>query len=59
MTDRGSVGLFGRGRMEVLCAPQDSAAFGLYLEASDARHEATGREIFLLDLRFNLWDNAV
>jgi transposase len=48
LTDFGSVEIFGRGRVEVLCATQDSAAFQLYLEALDARHEATGREIFLV-----------
>jgi transposase len=48
LTDFGSVEIFGRGRVEVLCATQDSAAFRLYLEALDARHAATGREIFLV-----------
>jgi transposase len=48
VTDFGSVEIFGRGRVEVLCATQDSAAFLLYLEALDARHAATGREIFLV-----------
>ena len=48
MTDFGSVELFGRGRVEVLCATQDSAAFLLYLQALDARHAATDREIFLV-----------
>ena len=50
LTDFGSVEIFGRGRVEVLCASQDSAAFRLYLylEALDARHEATGREVFLV-----------
>ena len=48
VTDFGSVELFGRGRVEVLCATQDSAAFLLYLQALDARHAATGREIFLV-----------
>ncbi len=47
LTNFGSVEIFGRGRVEVLCATQDSAAFQLYLEALDARHEATGREVFL------------
>ena len=48
VTDFGSVELFGRGRVEVLCATQDSAAFLLYLQALDARHAATDREIFLV-----------
>jgi transposase len=48
LTTFGSVELFGRGRVEVLCATQDSAAFALYLQALEARHQATGREIFLV-----------
>jgi len=48
LTCFGSVEAFGRGRVEVLCAAQDSAAFLLYLEALDARHVATGRQIFLV-----------
>jgi transposase len=48
LTDFGSVELFGRGRVEVLCAAQDSAAFRLYLQALDARHAATGREVYLV-----------
>ncbi len=48
VTTFGSVEIFGRGRVEVLCATQDSAAFELYLQALEARHEATGREIFLV-----------
>jgi transposase len=47
VTDFGSVEVFGRGRVEVVCATQDSAAFQLYLDALDARHQATGREVFL------------
>jgi transposase len=43
----GSVEVFGRGRVEVVCAGQDSACFGLYLQALDARHAQTGREVFL------------
>jgi transposase len=39
--------LLGRGRVEVLCAAQDSASFVLYLEALEARHEATGKEVLL------------
>jgi transposase len=48
LTAFGSVEIFGRGRVEVLCATQDSAAFRLYLEALEARYQATGREIFLV-----------
>jgi hypothetical protein len=48
LTCFGSVEAFGRGRVEVLCATQDSAAFGRYLEALDGRHAATGRKIFLV-----------
>lgn len=47
LTVFGSVEVFGRGRVEVLCAGQDSACCGLYLEALDARHRATGKELFL------------
>ena len=47
VTTFGSVEVFGRGRVEVVCAGQDSACFQLYLEALDARHEATGREVSL------------
>ena len=47
LTVFGSVELLGRGRVEVLTARQDSAAFARYLAALDARHAATGREIFL------------
>lgn len=48
VTTFGSVDVFGRGRVEVVCAGQDSACFLLYLEALDARHAATGREVFLV-----------
>lgn len=48
LTCFGSVEAFGRGRVEVLCAAQDSAAFLLYLEALEARHRATGRKVFLV-----------
>jgi transposase len=41
------VAVFGRGRVEVLCAGQDSAGFGLYLEALDARHATVGQAIVL------------
>jgi transposase len=48
LTTFGSVEVFGRGRVEVLCADQTSAGFELYLEALDQRHAATGREITLV-----------
>jgi transposase len=48
LTCFGSVDAFGRGRVEVLCATQDSAAFLLYLEALERRYAATGRKIFLV-----------
>lgn len=48
MTAFGSVEAFGRGRVEVVCAAQDSASFLLYLEALDVRHAATGRTIELV-----------
>jgi transposase len=48
LTCFGSVEAFGRGRVEVLCATQDSAAFLVYLEALDVRHAATGRKVFLV-----------
>jgi hypothetical protein len=44
----GSVEVFGRGRVEVVCAGQDSACFGQYLQALDVRHTQTGRELFLV-----------
>ena len=47
LTVFGSTELLGRGRVEVVCAGQDSACFERYLEALDARHAATGREVFL------------
>ena len=47
LTVFGSVEVFGRGRVEVVCAGQDSASFGRYLAALDARHTATGKEMFL------------
>jgi transposase len=47
VTDFGSVEVFGRGRVEVVCAAQDSAAFQLYLDALDQRHLETGRAVFL------------
>lgn len=48
VTAFGSVEVLGRGRVEVVCAGRDSACFLLYLEALDARHHATGREVFLV-----------
>ena len=47
LTVFGSVEAFGRGRVELLTAAQDSGAFARYLAALDARHAETGREIFL------------
>lgn len=47
LTIFGSVEALGRGRVEVVGARQDSAAFERYLAALDARHAATGREIYL------------
>ena len=48
LTVFGSVEVFGRGRVEVVCAGQDSACFGRYLAALDARHTATGKAMFLV-----------
>ena len=48
LTVFGSVEALGRGRIELLTATQDSAAFARYLAALDARHAATGREVFLV-----------
>jgi DDE superfamily endonuclease len=47
LTVFGSVEAFGRGRVDVVGARQDSAAFARYLAALDTRHAATGREISL------------
>jgi transposase len=47
LTVFGSVEAFGRGRVEVVGARQDSAGFARYLAALDARHAATGREVYL------------
>lgn len=44
----GSVEVFGRGRVEVIQARQDSAGFIRYLEALDERHRTTGREVYLV-----------
>ena len=43
----GSVEALGRGRVEVIGVGQDSTCFARYLEALDARHMATGKEVFL------------
>lgn len=48
LTVFGSTEVFGRGRVEVVCAGQDSACFGLYLQALEARHRATGRRVVLV-----------
>jgi hypothetical protein len=48
LTVFGSVEALGRGRIEVLQARQDSAGFGRYLAALDARHDATGRHMILV-----------
>jgi transposase len=47
LTVFGSVEAFGRGRVEVVQARQDSAGFARYLAALDARHAATGRHVIL------------
>ncbi len=44
----GSTEAHGRGRVEVVCAGQDSACFLLYLRALDTRHQTTGKEVFLV-----------
>jgi hypothetical protein len=44
----GSVDATGRGRVEVVEARADSAGFGRYLAALDARHEATKRQVILV-----------
>jgi hypothetical protein len=48
LTVFGSVEVFGRGRVEVVGAGQDSACIRRYLAALDARHRATGKEIILV-----------
>jgi len=48
LTVFGSVEAEGRGRVEVLGARADSAGFGRYLAALDARHEATKRRVILV-----------
>ncbi len=44
----GSMEVFGRGRVEVVCKGQDSACFLRYLEALERRHRETGREVILV-----------
>jgi hypothetical protein len=44
----GSVEAFGRGRVEVLQATQDSASFARYLQALEGRHVALGKEVYLV-----------
>jgi DDE superfamily endonuclease len=48
LTVFGSMEALGRGRVEVLGARADSAGFGRYLAALDARHAATGRGVILV-----------
>ena len=48
LTVFGSVEARGRGRVEVLQARADSAGFGRYLAALEARHEATKRKVILV-----------
>lgn len=48
LTCFGSVASDGQGRVDVVCAQQDSAAFAEYLAALEARHETTGRTIYLV-----------
>lgn len=48
LTVFGSVAAHGQGRVEVVGVRADSAGFGRYLEAMDARHAATGREVILV-----------
>ena len=48
LTVFGSVEVLGRGRVELLTAGQDSANFIRYLAALEARHTATGREVYLV-----------
>jgi transposase len=44
----GIVEAFGRGRVEVVCAGQDSACFLEYLKALEKRHRQTKREMILV-----------
>jgi transposase len=44
----GSVEALGRGRVEVVCAGQDSACFLEYLKVLGERHRRTGREVILV-----------
>ncbi len=44
----GSVEVFGRGRVEVVQARQDSVGFLRFLAALDERYQAIGREVYLV-----------
>jgi hypothetical protein len=48
LTVFGSVEALGRGRVELVRAAADSAGFVRYLEVLEARHQALGREIYLV-----------
>ena len=48
LTTFGSVAVFGRGRVEMLCADHTSASFLPYLEALEQRHVETGRHVILV-----------
>lgn len=48
LTCFGSVATNGQGRVELLCAQQDSAGFAQYLTALEVRHTALGREIYVV-----------
>jgi len=48
LTVFGSVEARGRGRVEVICPAQDAACFAHYLSVLDARHAATGTEVYLV-----------
>jgi len=48
LTVFGSVEARGRGRVEVICPAQDAACFAHYLSVLDARHAATGKEVYLV-----------
>lgn len=48
LTVFGSTEVHGRGRVEVLCAGQDSACFERSPQALEARHQATGRKVLLV-----------
>ena len=48
LTVFGRVEALGRGRVELVCAGQDSACFERYLQALELRHQATKREVSLV-----------